>query len=593
MARLIPAYAQASWDDAGHDIALLLRDRLDEHCTVFQMVAWQYADRKGRSVEGEIECVVVDPVRGIIVLSVQGGGVQHKAETGEWTTIDREGHPHSITDPIQRARQSRLALRDYLAAHPRTKSLAASLQMHKAVWFPDVEWSTPLPSIRAECLLDARDRTDPAVALGRVFASIASETPVMPLDPAALEAIEEAIAPNIAIESRLVAVIDGDKTRMSHLTIEQAQRLWLMRDQRRVLIAGDAGTGKTMLAYEVAWRMAANEQRTLLVNVTEFQSEWLLQKLAEHPYPAKSPLDRPIFDIHHIQSLGISLARQAGLQLQPITSLRLDRAEDQRQLARHMRASLGRLRQREQQSTIPPWEYDAILIDEAQDIERDLLLAIQELQCDPQEGYFFCFYDPAQRVDLPAAWDASSTGTYAQVTLTNNCRNSGAIFQVMQQLNPILRTRQFRGPQGSPVTYHDPRNFTRPGSTSDGAIQLALLNTLEHLIVDEGVAPVDILVITCRPSGASQWKSWRDVSPYPLRALFERQRAGAIRLSTIRSAKGLESDVVVLAEVDGVARDPQRDRLLYLAVSRARAKLVVIGSQEDLLPHGAVPSALP
>ncbi len=61
---------------------------------------------------------------------------------------------------------------------------------------------------------------------------------------------------------------------------------------------------------------------------------------------------------------------------------------------------------------------------------------------------------------------------------------------------------------------------------------------------------------------------------------------GEIRLSSIHRFKGLESPVVVVAEVDESAA--ANEALLYVAFSRARSHLVVIAHDEviDLFKMG-------
>jgi ATP-dependent exoDNAse (exonuclease V) beta subunit len=49
-----------------------------------------------------------------------------------------------------------------------------------------------------------------------------------------------------------------------------------------------------------------------------------------------------------------------------------------------------------------------------------------------------------------------------------------------------------------------------------------------------------------------------------------------VRVSSIHAFKGLESPVVILAELDDLAH-PRVDELWYVALSRARSHLIVLG----------------
>ena len=55
-------------------------------------------------------------------------------------------------------------------------------------------------------------------------------------------------------------------------------------------------------------------------------------------------------------------------------------------------------------------------------------------------------------------------------------------------------------------------------------------------------------------------------------------KGNEVRVATIHRYKGLESPVVVLAEIDGRVEEADLASLLYVGATRARAHLVVIAS---------------
>src|SRR5690606_1112039 len=63
----------------------------------------------------------------------------------------------------------------------------------------------------------------------------------------------------------LSARIQDEEVRRIELTRRQAMILDMLRRQRRVMISGGAGTGKTLIAREKAVRLADEGLRTLLV----------------------------------------------------------------------------------------------------------------------------------------------------------------------------------------------------------------------------------------------------------------------------------------------------------------------------------------
>jgi len=62
-------------------------------------------------------------------------------------------------------------------------------------------------------------------------------------------------------------------------------------------------------------------------------------------------------------------------------------------------------------------------------------------------------------------------------------------------------------------------------------------------------------------------------------------RKGRIRYSTIHSFKGLEASAVIITDVTESTRGPYFD-LLNVGVTRARDRLVMLGTREGFDQHG-------
>lgn len=120
-----------------------------------------------------------------------------------------------------------------------------------------------------------------------------------------------------------------------------------------------------------------------------------------------------------------------------------------------------------------------------------------------------------------------------------------------------------------------------------------MLGTVLRNVIDKGRVPVsDVVVLTPR-SPRSSWLMRPDGAPvgaWPYRLMPEYGREGAVlpaptkgnevRVATIHRYKGLESPVVVLAEIDGRVGEQELASLLYVGATRARAHLVVVCSEE-------------
>jgi superfamily I DNA/RNA helicase len=133
------------------------------------------------------------------------------------------------------------------------------------------------------------------------------------------------------------------------------------------------------------------------------------------------------------------------------------------------------------------------------------------------------------------------------------------------------------------------------GSASASSVDaetLALEWVLTDLVEREGIRPEQILVVTCRggdgrSKAPTRWRvrEQQQLGRRTLEWLRSTRSPTRIALGTIRSSKGLESPVVVLAELDGLARDAKHDQLLYTAISRAKHQLIVLAPPEALAPR--------
>src|SRR5690606_16677379 len=111
-----------------------------------------------------------------------------------------------------------------------------------------------------------------------------------------------------------------------------------------------------------------------------------------------------------------------------------------------------------------------------------------------------------------------------------------------------------------------------------GALSLSRLlrATIQRLVAGEGLWPNQIVVLTPHSQAHSELAegdahaglelTW-STSPGP----------DQVRVSSIHAFKGLESDVVILVETDHLAANRAGPRLVYVALSRAKHHLIVLG----------------
>ena len=99
--------------------------------------------------------------------------------------------------------------------------------------------------------------------------------------------------------------------------------------------------------------------------------------------------------------------------------------------------------------------FDAIMVDEAQDVDPPLWPPLQRLLRDHEGGLLYIFFDEAQR-DGEGSWRVPLAGEKALLPLVVNLRNTRAIFDVMMRFYTGPDAPVCRGPEGRPPMYLDP-----------------------------------------------------------------------------------------------------------------------------------------
>ena len=208
-------------------------------------------------------------------------------------------------------------------------------------------------------------------------------------------------------------------------------------------------------------------------------------------------------------------------------------------------------------------EYDAILVDEAQDLKEHWLTALECTLRDEGRGAIWLFLDDNQRVyggdlDVPAG--------YARFDLSVNCRNTRAIHREVLKLYDGDTVPEVAGPEGRPIEFV-------PAEDQPAAVE----KVLRRLVERDGVAPQDIVVLSSHAIEKSE------VAARGCKGLeFTKERGELgrrVQFSSIRAFKGLESPVIVLCELQDLD-DHTQDAQLYVGISPATSHCIVVAPAE-------------
>lgn len=563
MARMLPATVHPDTaSSAERRIFDLLKD--DSATSDWTVLHSLGLSRRGSRPYGEIDFVALIPRWGVLCLEVKGGRVA--CRNGQWETADRYGRTaHLKRSPFLQARECMFALRDAVMNRA-PLGFPADLFYGYAVVLPDVTFDERSPEWESSQVIDrqalARPLSTALLLAVKQQRKLHGDKPPGEPSGATIRTLQQLLRPDFDVVVSRGTTIEDTEAQLLRLTEEQFAALDLLADNERCLFEGAAGTGKTMLAVEYARRSSATGQRTLLVCFNRLLGDWLQRQASGTALVAGS----------YFKTLREVIVRSSIAE----DFVKAEAAGDTHDLFERTYPMSGRLALEE--LAVP---CDVLVLDEAQDLLQPTVLDVLDvwLKGGLAKGRWAIFGD-FQRQALFA--NASSdvlrstirrySPEHTKGRLTFNCRNTRNIGEETALLSGFeslpFRMGQFAG---LPVDYRYYRH---------AATQAAMVRELIGKLVDDGVRPADIVLLSSKKLAHSGLAGLPESGELQIADIGDRdtQRSSSgaplIRFATIGAFKGMESPVVVLCDVDRVSdREPQS--LLYVAMSRARSQLVV------------------
>ncbi|MCW5827873.1 MAG: NERD domain-containing protein [Deltaproteobacteria bacterium] len=517
--------------------------------TVYYSVRWPSKNPKGRTSDAEADFVVVHPAKGVLVIEVKGGGVAHDGPTGKWFSVDRDGRRHEIDDPVKKAMILKNDLVKRLKEQPGWRN---SGMICHAVAFPDLrdrntqlapDLPTPIALFEPD-LIYLEEKLESAFSFWSNQSAHRSE--MLESD---LAVVERFFAPTYELRKPLGVLLSDTDTEIFRLTNQQFAVLRCNRRNARASVAGGAGTGKTLLAIEKAREFARDGMSTLFVCFNK--------PLADYVKTALAGTDGVTVSTFH--GLCHDYAERAGLPVLPLGTKEVPADYFRKQLPAWMSEALGKR---------PDDRFNAVVVDEAQDIEEDWWPLILGTLFEPDEQPLWVFYDPNQRFYR----QGSSFPEFAtELTLDENLRNTKPIQQFAAR---FCSNEEFipGGPDGPPV-----EQLKLPSNLK---LADALETVLDRLIHEDLIPAEEIAILTGVSLKKSALNGIKKIGNWELTPSDQPVR-GKVVLETIHRFKGLERQVVILVETESLAtatgdekKDQDHRNLMYVGCTRARGLLI-------------------
>jgi hypothetical protein len=541
--------------------------RTTPNADVYANVRWLAATRPGGPPrDGETDLLVVHADYGILAIEVKNGTAARDG-AGRWFAGSRP----LDESPFHQAEAGKHALGRMIAADPRWGGRPEPRMLH-AVAFPDTDREslgahTLGPDAPLELVMDRADLVDEtttARALERIFHFWSGDgTRDRPITEQDRVTIRETLEPTIQLRSLLRGDIEAGEQALLTPTHHQLDVLRTLRWERRASIQGGAGSGKTLVAVEKARQLASEGYKTLFVCF----NQPLARAVADDP--ALAPLiTAGMLTVTTFHELCLRLGTEAHT-LPP-------KPEPPDQAWWDVALPNGLV------DAIPTvgGRWHALVIDEGQDFAADWLVTLQLLLDDPEDDVLYVFHDPAQALYRP---DVSAGLGLHEYPLDRNCRNPRPIHAFAYRwYTGDLHAEPMREGGRAPVIIE--------AAAGEATVE-AVGRVLRDIVHGEKVPKEQVAVLVGGSLRSSAiWRHGRfkggidlwngnaaSRTGASLGLAFDRvpaQPRGTILCDSIRRFKGLDREVVILAELD--PDDERLGPLLYVGASRAREHLVVI-----------------
>ena len=259
-------------------------------------VNWYIKKRNNSWVEGEADFVVISPSVGMVVIEVKGGQIGRDEES--WYSIDRFGEKHLIKDPSLQASTCKHFLLQYIKENVAFNN--RKLPARHMVCFPNI-LSKDFPNIielPKEMQILADDLSDIQIKLEN-FARREYNGEIAPLSSQECSELVNILKPNFECPSRWSLQIERQNKIIDSLTKDQVAIWDLIGENQRVALSGPAGSGKTILALKLAKKYIADKKNVLVLvpgaSLKTYYTESLGPEVYVYSYTAANTLHTPSF----------------------------------------------------------------------------------------------------------------------------------------------------------------------------------------------------------------------------------------------------------------------------------------------------------
>jgi len=520
-------------------------------------------------IEGELDMVILVPNQGILCIELKGCDV--KRVDGKWI------YPYetSIEGPFKQASKGMHSLRKYLIDKD---PIFQSTLFFSAVIFTRIDFDEKSPEWHPWQFIDKKlfIRNPISFNILNIFKKVRSYLPTLGkiaewYDPEKSKLSKDKIdrAVDLLRKNFEYVVsprhdIESLEANIKSFTEEQYVILDSLIGNKRLLISGPAGTGKTFLAIEFVKRQLSEGKRVGFFCYNTILAEWIKSEMNFEINSNRKFLVCGTFH-SYLVALGNedgNFSRTADYWSELLPQQALKKILEDENFKNH---------------------FDVLVLDEAQDlIFNENYLDVMDVSLNSGlAGGSWVFFGDFERQAIYADVDSNSRESiltvlesrapnHSQYSLRTNCRNAESIAETLTLTAGIT-------PGYSKILNDNESGIVDSKFYSSDEIQQGLVKKkLNELLKQFKSSEIVILSPksddkSCSRSIASKFLELK-IAPYKY------SQPENIRFTSIHAFKGMEAPAILLTDIDSLESDTYR-ALLYVGISRARISLTIFFSE--------------
>ncbi|HQO56313.1 MAG TPA: DUF2075 domain-containing protein, partial [Clostridia bacterium] len=436
-------------------------------------------------------------------------------------------------------------------------------KVRRGLVFPDASFTEAIsmPDFSREQVADKTDLLDFKAyieRLARFWRSRHSQNlKVFPPDKRQIDQALSILRPKFDAKVSLPAYIRNFDREAITLTENQQDTFNGLLENERCLIRGSAGTGKTILALNFVAALAEEGRSFAFFCYNLRLAEYLKDRVQ-----AQKPSVCDSFTEYMEEVAGAIFPEQC----KKVKKENINRFYSSQLPELFMEAFLESGQE----------AVDVLIVDEAQDLLTPGYLDALDLMLKGglKNGRWRMFldaelqnlYQSSLNYDDIQSMIKEISPYYTRYPLKDNCRNTPAIIQYVDEvfgLQTVYRNREELGPDVSEQFYKNRKDL------------LSKVNKQISCLLEEGLLPSQLTILS--PYRFEQSVA-QEISA--CKVSQEAKKKDSALFSTIASYKGLESQVIMLIEMDRLGWEVNQ-RLLYVGATRAKSALYVYVSEQS------------